>query len=103
MTCMPKNLLTLLMKCALCAMCICAWVCGTASAETNTSQPYRVICPSGWEVSHLPSPKTNSGKYLGGGRVRVLFKVNGAAVATAIELTYFCAQRQGARESRGSV
>ena len=89
MICMPKPLFTLAAKCAVCAICICAWAVGTASAETNTSQPYRVVWPPGWDVSYLPSPTTDSGKNLGGERVRVLLKDEGGAFAAAIELTHF--------------
>ena len=70
-----------------------AW-CGVlgisvASAETAVVRPYQVTWPTGWEVSYLPSAATNSGKNLGGERVRVLLKAEGVAVVAAIELTYF--------------
>jgi Domain of unknown function (DUF4946) len=60
-----------------------------ASADTTVARPYQVTWPSGWDVSYLPSPTTNSGKILGGERVRVLLKSEGVAVVAAIELTYF--------------
>ncbi len=59
------------------------------SSQTIVARPYQVTWPSGWEVSYLPSPTTNSGKNLGGERVRVLLKVEAVAVIAAIELTYF--------------
>ena len=62
---------------------------GAASADTSVAPPYRVTWPSGWEVSYLPSPTTNSGKNLGGERVRVLLKAEGVATVAAIELTHF--------------
>jgi len=77
------------MKCAVCAIYMSAWGVGTASAETIAARPFLAVWPSGWEVNYLPSPKTDSGRNLGGERVRVLLKPNGAAVAAAIELTYF--------------
>ncbi|MEO7252915.1 MAG: DUF4946 domain-containing protein [Casimicrobium sp.] len=62
---------------------------GAASAETIAPRPYRVVWPTGWDVSYLPSPTTNSGKNLGGERARVLLKGEGGAFAAAIELTHF--------------
>ena len=59
-----------------------------ASAETIAPRPYRVVWPTGWEVSYLPSPATNSGKNLGGERARVLLKGVGGAFVAAIELTH---------------
>lgn len=60
-----------------------------SSAETIAPRPYRVVWPTGWDVSYLPSPTTDSGKNLGGERVRVLLKDEGGAFAAAIELTHF--------------
>ena len=62
---------------------------GAASAETIAPRPYRVVWPTGWDVSYLPSPDTNSGKNLGGERVRVMLKSEGGAFVAAVELTYF--------------
>lgn len=62
---------------------------GAASSQTATARPYQVTWPSGWEVSYLPSPTTNSGKNLGGERARVLLKTEGVAVVAAMELAYF--------------
>ena len=74
--------------CAVCALWISALGASTASAETITLRPYRAVWPSGWDVSHLPSPITHSGKNLGGERMRVLLTAEGVVLA-AIELTYF--------------
>ncbi len=60
-----------------------------ASAETIAPRPYRVVWPTGWDVSNLPSSTTNSGKKLGGERVRALLKGEGVAVVAAINLAYF--------------
>ncbi len=62
---------------------------GSTSSQTIVARPYQVTWPVGWEVSYLPSPTTNSGKSLGGERVRVLLKADDTAVVAAIELTYF--------------
>ena len=89
-------------QCLIRAVCvICFSVCGasTTSAETTTPRPYRAVWPEGWEVSYLPSPKTDSGKNLGVERVRVLLKVDGVAVAAAIELTYFPRSDKGQTSS----
>ena len=60
-----------------------------SSAETITPRPYQVVWPTGWDVSYLPSPTTDSGKSLGGERARVLLKGEDWAVVAAIELTHF--------------
>ena len=99
---MQGFLFTVSLQCVIRAVCvICFSVCGasTASAETSTPRPYRAVWPEGWEVSYLPSPKTDSGKNLGGERVRVLLKVDGVAVAAAIELTYFPRSDKGQTSS----
>lgn len=58
-----------------------------ALAEKSPPPPYRIQWPAGWALTELPSPETNSGKNLGGGRVRAIRMENGA-MAAAIELTY---------------
>ena len=58
-----------------------------ALADKSASLPYRIQWPAGWELTQLPSPETNSGKNLGGGRARAVRMENGGMVA-AIELTY---------------
>jgi len=68
----------------LCLGVICLCFC---CAEKHTSTPYRVQWPAEWEVTHLPSPDTSSGKNLGGGRERAIYTENGVIVAI-IELTY---------------
>ena len=74
---------------SLAATCSGLLYISAASADTTVARPYQVTWPSGWEVSNLPSPTTNSGKNLGGERVRALLKAEGAATVAAIELTYF--------------
>ncbi len=88
----PTRRLALL---ALAATCFVALDISAASADTTVARPYQVTWPSGWEVSFLPSATTNSGKNLGGERVRVLLKAEGVAPVAAIELTYFPRSDQG--------
>ena len=97
-----RFLFTVSPLCVIRAVCvICLSVCGAsiATAETSPPRPYRAAWPIGWEVSYLPSPKPNSGRDLGGERVRVLLKADGVAVAAAIELTYFPRSDKGQTSS----
>jgi Domain of unknown function (DUF4946) len=64
---------------------VCLFAFSVAIAA-DTSPPYRVQWPSGWEVTRLPAPTSANGKNLGGERVRAVSLENGRPAA-AIELT----------------
>ena len=87
---MQRCLFTESPRCLIRAVCVIGFsVCGasTASAEMIAPRPYHAVWPTGWEVSYLPAPKTDSGEDLGGERVRVMLKSDDGFAA--IELTYF--------------
>lgn len=55
--------------------------------EDLVNKPFEAVWPEGWKTKVLPGPLTNSGKDLGGKRVRSARVDNG--VLTVIELTFF--------------
>lgn len=55
--------------------------------EDLVNKPFEAVWPEGWKTKVLPGPLTNSGKDLGGKRVRSTRVDNG--VLTVIELTFF--------------
>jgi hypothetical protein len=65
---------------------LCAASATLALGEDRGATPYTVKWPAGWELTHLPTARTNSGKQLGGERFRAVRSEAGAPAA-AIELT----------------
>ncbi|MBK7748010.1 MAG: DUF4946 domain-containing protein [Candidatus Obscuribacter sp.] len=61
--------------------------------EDLTDKPFEAVWPDGWKTKVLPGPLTNSGRDLGGKRVRSMKIDNG--IPTVIELTFFPRRDKG--------
>lgn len=61
--------------------------------EDLTDKPFEAVWPEGWKTKVLPGPLTNSGRDLGGKRVRSMKIDNG--IPTVIELTFFPRRDKG--------
>lgn len=61
--------------------------------EDLADKPFEAVWPEGWKTKVLPGPLTNSGRDLGGKRVRSIKIDNG--IPTVIELTFFPRRDKG--------
>ena len=75
--------------------CVLWSLIGTRVRATDeVSAPYKVQWPLGWDITSLPAATTNSGKNIGGTRIRAM-KKDGAEPVVGIEFTYIPRSDQG--------